>query len=239
VNPVAVMRRRGARPSCRPAAVTLACLGAAALASCGADTGPNGIASQSAERVLARAQAAASSAATVHVIGSIASAARPISIDMELVSGKGGTGHATLGGVDVELIQVNGWLYVRGNAPLMRRLVGATAATKLGRRWLKAPAAHGPLAPLATLTDLRRLIPETLADHHQLSRDGRSTVDGQPTLALADNVERATLYVASTGTPYPLALVKRGRAAGRISFDRWNKPVTLLAPPNPINIKAL
>jgi len=219
--------------------VALVCLAAAALAACGSGTTSNGIASEAPARVLARAVAAATSAATVHLAGSIGSAERPISIDMELVSGKGGAGRAVLGGLDVRLIQVAGWLYLRGNAPLMRRLVGASAAAKLGGRWLKAPASHGPLASLATLTDLRELIAGTLANHHQLSRGAISTVDGRPALALADNVERATLYVAATGTPYPLALVKRGPGGGRISFEGWNKPVTLLAPPNPINIKAL
>jgi hypothetical protein len=218
------------------AAATLAL---AVPVACGSGATSNGIASQSPARALARAQAAAASAATVHLAGSIGGTSGPISIDMRLVSGKGGAGRAVLGGLDVRLIQVAGWVYVRGNKPLMRRLVGTSAAAKLGARWLKAPASHGPLASLATLTDLRQLLAGTLANHHQLSRGAITAVDGRPALALADNVERATLYVAATGTPYPLALVKRGQRGGRISFDRWNKPVTLLAPPDAVNIKAL
>lgn len=62
---------------------------------------------------------------------------------------------------------------------------------------------------------------------------------GQPAVALRDVANGATLYVAATGTPYPLALVKPGRSGGRLSFDRWNQAVVLEAPANPLNIKAV
>ena len=45
--------------------------------------------------------------------------------------------------------------------------------------------------------------------------------------------------MAATGTPYPLEISKGGKERGRIVFDRWNEPVTLTPPPNPININQL
>jgi hypothetical protein len=48
-----------------------------------------------------------------------------------------------------------------------------------------------------------------------------------------------TLYVATTGTPYPLEILKKGGSGGSILFDRWNQPVTLTAPANAININQL
>ena len=45
------------------------------------------------------------------------------------------------------------------------------------------------------------------------------------------------MYVARTGTPYPLEIVKRG--AGKLVFDHWNQPVSLMAPASPININQL
>jgi hypothetical protein len=158
---------------------------------------------------------------------------------MELVNGKGGKGSVEFGGLTLDLIRVDPWVYVKGNPPLMRRLLGTSAADKLRGRWLKEPSTHGPLAPLAELADLQNLVGGTLTGHHQLSRAGLRTIDGQRALALADNVERATLYVAAHGTPYPLAIVGEGPGAGRLDFARWNQEVSLEGPPSAVNIAEL
>ena len=158
---------------------------------------------------------------------------------MELVRGEGGSGTLTVGNLHSALEQVDGWIYLKPNPPLLRALVGARAAASLSGRWLKAPAEHGPLAPLASLTELRAVLLGTLSSHHALRTVGVRRVQGQPAVALRDLVTGATLYVAATGTPYPLVLVKPGRTGGRLTFDRWNQAVVLEAPASPLNIKAV
>ena len=175
----------------------------------------------------------------MHVAGSVAGPAGPLAIDMELVRGEGGRGTIAVGGLRAQLEQVDGWIYVKPNPALLRQLVGPAAAAPLAGRWLKAPAGHGPLAPLASLTDLRTLLGATLSSHHALRTAGVHTVAGHPAVALQDTASGATLYVSATGTPYPLALVKPGHDGGRLTFDRWNQAVSLEAPANPLNIKAV
>ena len=77
------------------------------------------------------------------------------------------------------------------------------------------------------------------ASHGKLARDGTKTVDGQKVVAVTDVSQGGTLYVATVGTPFPIEIAKDGGSGGRITFDRWNKPVTLTAPANAININQL
>jgi hypothetical protein len=209
------------------------------LCACGSQSADNGIASQSPARALARVESAAAEAATVHMAGSVAGPAGPLAIGMELVRGEGARGTIAVGGLQADLEQVDGWVYVKPNPPLLRRLVGPVAAPHLAGRWLKGPAGHGPLAPLASLTDLRTVLLGTLSSHRALRTAGVRSVAGHPAVALQDTASGATLYVSATGTPYPLVLVRPGHDGGRLTFDRWNQAVSLEAPANPLNIKAV
>ena len=100
----------------------------------------------------------------MHVSGSVAGPGRPLAIDMELVRGEGGRGTVSVDGLRAQLVQDAGWIYVKPNPALLEQLVGPAAAGRLAGRWLKGPAGHGPLAPLASLTDLRTVLHEVLAD---------------------------------------------------------------------------
>ncbi len=222
------------------AASSLALALAAALAGCGGSShAGNGLASKTPAQIVAAAKAAAAGAATVHVAGSIVGAEAPISLDMELVAGKGGRGRITLAGLAIQLIRVNRYLYVNGSSSFFGRLADPAQARLLDGKWLKGLAERGPLKSFASFTDLGELTDIALAGHGALKREGTTTIAGRSAVGVADLARGGTLYVAATGTPYPLEIVDRGAAGGRVVFDRWNQPVTLAAPAHPINIKQL
>jgi hypothetical protein len=215
-------------------------LAAAALAGCGSSSSSgNGVASKTPAQIVALAKSAAAGAATVHVAGSIVSEGKPISLDMELVAGKGGKGRLSLGELSIELIDVDRAVYINGSAAFYSHFVGAAAARLLQGKWLKASAASGVLASLASLTELGKLIDSTLASHGALSPAGTTTVNGQSAVGVTDLAKSGTLYVATTGTAYPIELLKAGAEGGKIVFDRWNQPVSLAVPANAININQL
>ncbi len=56
---------------------------------------------------------------------------------------------------------------------------------------------------------------------------------------MTDPARGGTLFVASTGTPYPLEIVEPAPGGGELLFDRWNQPVVLEPPSGAINIKQL
>jgi hypothetical protein len=212
---------------------------AAALAGCGGSSPSNGVASKTPTEILAAAKSAADGAASVHVAGSIESAGQPISLDMELVADKGGRGQLELGGLGIQLLDLDRTVFVKGNAAFYSHFLGAGAPGQLRGRWLKASAKSGTLAQLASLADLHEVIDTALEDHGTLSRAAPTTIDGKRALGITDSADGGTLYVAATGAPYPLEIAEAGSGAGRLVFDRWNQPVTLTPPSDAVDIDQL
>ncbi len=202
------------------------------MAGCGSSSDGNGIVRKTPTEIVAGAKVLADSATSVHVSGSIQSGSAPITLDLYLLASKGGRGQVSENGLSFELIQIHGNVFLKGSPAFYRHVAGATAAQLLQGRWLKAPASAGNLASLASLTDLRQLMDATLAAHGPLVKGAVATVDGRKALAITDTSQGGTLYVATTGPPYPVAVAKGGTGSGKIVFDHWNGPVSVTAPQN-------
>jgi hypothetical protein len=213
---------------------------AALIAGCGSSgSSGNGIASKAPGEIVAATKVAADAASSVHVSGSIVSNGSPITLDMNLLEGKGGRGHLSESGLSFELVQTGGTVYIKGSPAFYRHIGGPAAAQLFQGKWLKAPATSGSFASLASLTDLRQLVDTTLANHGTLVKGGTTTVDGQKVIGVTDTSKGGTLYISTTGQPYPIEVTKDGANGGKIVFDRWNKPVTIAAPANAIDITQL
>jgi hypothetical protein len=205
---------------------------------CGSSSG-NGIASKSPAEIVTAAQEAAGGASSVHVVGSVVNEGRPLTLDMELVDGRGGRGQLAQNGLSFELIQVEGDAYIKGSAAFYRHVGGSAAAQLLQGKWLKAPATSKSFGSFASLTDMRKLLDSTLSSHGSLSKGTQTTLAGQPAIPITDTTKGGTLYVATIGKPYPLEITKGGAESGKVTFDRWNAPVPLSAPPNAVDITKL
>jgi hypothetical protein len=206
------------------------------LAGCGGagKASDNGIGALAPEQIASEAQRAAASAATVHVIGSIVHEGKPISLNVELVSDKGGMGRLAQGAGGLEVVHVDSDVYVNGGEAFYKDIVGTRAARLLSGRWLKASDASGDLAALSALTTLDSVVALTLANHGPLTHAGMATIDGRRAVAVRDRAKAGTLYVAATGTPYPIEVAQPG---SRVVFDNWNKPVELSVPEGAVNLK--
>ncbi len=222
----------------QPAALALA-LAALLLGGCGGSGPGNGVAAGTPAQILAAATAAADGAASVHLVGALGGGAGDLSLELELLRGKGGQGQVTLDGQSIQLVAIDPAIYVRGNAAFYRRLAGPAAAAILQGKWLKLLPASGEYASLASLIHLDPLLDLLLADHGKLAKGAITTVAGHSVIALHDLTRGGTLYVATAGPPYPIEIVGSGTGAGRLLLDRWDEPVTLQAPPNPFNVKQL
>ncbi len=221
-------------------AVLLPALIAVAIAGCGSSSSSgNGIASKTPSEILAATKAAADSASSVHVAGALSSAGSPITLNLDLVAGHGGRGQLSEGGLSFELIVVGGTAYIKGNPTFYSHFGGPAAAQLFQGKWLKASATSGELATLASLTDLSRLLDQALAGHTTLAKGPTTTISGQPVIELKDTAENGSLFVATTGQPYPIEIVKRGSETGHVTFTNWNQPVPLSAPANAIDLSQL
>ena len=226
------------RPATLGGALPGLVVAATLLAGCGSSSSKpvNGIAAKTPAEIVAATRLAADSASSVHVSGAITSAGSPITLDMNLLAGKGGSGRLSENGLKFELIQTAGAIYIKGS-PAFYAHVGGPAAARLFRgKWLKVPATRGNFASLASLVDLRQLLDTTLAGHGPLAKGGTATTRGQPTVAVTDTSTGGTLHVATSGPAYPVEVTKAGASGGTIVFDRWNGPVSLAAPENAIDL---
>jgi hypothetical protein len=213
---------------------------APALAGCGGSSSSgNGVASKSPAEIIAATKVAADAATSVHVSGSIISGGAPITLDMHLLAGQGGRGALSENGLAFDLVQTGGTVYIKGSAAFYRRIGGTAAVQLLQGKWLKAPASSSNFKSLSQLTELHLLVDQTLANHGSLTKGGTTTVNGQKVVGVTDNTKGGTLYIASTGQPYPIEITKSGSGGGKISFDSWNKPITVQAPANAIDVAQL
>ena len=223
---------------------TTALLASAAMSGCGssgrsAAGASNGVASKSPQQIVAAALAAANGARSVHLAGSGLSASTPITLDLHLAAGQGGRGTVSENGLTFELVVLGPSVYVKGSPAFLRQTGGAAAAQLLAGKWLKAPSSNASFAQVAQLADIHKLFSATLGSHGTLAKGATTTVNGQPAVAVNDTTQGGTLYVATTGTPYPLEIAKSGTGAGKLVIDQWNEPVTLTPPPNAVDIGQL
>lgn len=210
-----------------------------ALAGCGGSSSSgSGIASESPQKILGDSLAAANGLKSVHAAGTVNSGGQHITLDIQLVGGKGGQGQITLGGLSFKLVGLNHYAYMQAPPAVWEKAgAPASAAQKLEGKWLRTPAT-GQFASIASLTDIHTLFSQLLSQHgKKLTTGAESTVAGRKVVALKS--DQGTLYVAATGKPYPVEVVKPGSNGGRIDFDRFNEAVALSAPTNTINLPSV
>jgi hypothetical protein len=213
------------------------CAVAAVLAGCGGSRS-NGEAEKPAAQVVADAKAAAAAAKGVHAAGSLVDAGRRLTLDLELARNRGAKGTMSESQLAFDIVRVGGKTYIRGSDAFLRRFAGTAGAQLLHDKWLEGSATKGDLAALTPLTDIVKLLNGTLAGHGRLRNAGEVLYKGRKVVAIEDASRQGTLYVAATGKPYPIA-ISGGAGRGTVTFDRWDKSVSIRAPNGAIDMSQL
>lgn len=207
-------------------------------AGCGGGTKSNGEASKPPLQILADAKQAATSASAVHYHGSIVNAGSRLTIDLAVDASRGGTGTMSMQGLSFDLVRIGDKAYIRGSDAFYKKFAGAAAAQLLHGRWLEFPADKGQLAVLTQLTDIGKFF-ALFRGKSGVVKGAETTVDGQKAIAIRSQKTDGTMYVATTGKPYPIEVVGGKSSPGTITFDGWGKSVTLTAPKGAIDISKL
>jgi hypothetical protein len=203
----------------------------------------NGEAAKSGQQVLTDAVNAAEAASSLHMSGQISSDGETIGLDLTIVKGKGATGSLTIKGQTVELVIVGSYAYIKAGAAFWTQVAGSagsTIASLLGDKWLKVPTSNAQFGQFTAIADSKSLFDSLSSTGGTLTNKGATTYNGQSVVSIFAGSENGTLYVAATGTAYPVAIVKKGAGAGgTVAFDRWNKSVTLTAPSDVVDLSQL
>jgi hypothetical protein len=206
------------------------------LGACGGSAKPNGIASRSPQSILQSAVNAAESAHSVHLAGTVIRAGQQLKLDVDLVANQGSRGMIAVSGLSFQFIQTAGAIYIKADRAFLAHF-GNPSAMRFNGRWLKASPGSSGFGSFTGLTDLHALFHTLLGSHGALSKSGNTTFNGQSVVAIKDNSKGSTLYVASTGPPYPVGLSNPNE--GQLRLDHYNESVSLTAPSNPVDLSAL
>lgn len=212
----------------------------ALLAGCGGSkktAQPNGEASKPADQVFADAKSAATNANSVHVAGRAVWNATPVTLDVAAVRGKGAKGSASVNGLPFDLVQIGDTAYIKGSDAFYKHFAGPAIAQLIHGKWLKTSTTSPRFRSFAAPTSVAGIFAKFRSSHGNYVNDGKKTYQGQQVVVIRNSSDKSTLYVAATGKPYPVAIVggKKGQS-GTITFDDWNKSVSLSAPSDAIDI---
>jgi hypothetical protein len=207
------------------------------VAGCGGGKKTNGEDKKSAAQVVADAKAAAKSASIVHVVGGGTDNGQPLKLDLWVGDGKG-KGHLEEGGLSFDIVRVANTVYVKGSAAFWKRFGGAAAAALLHDKWVKVPTTQAQVKSIVGVTDKTLFLESILGQHGKIENKGIVDYQGQKVVEIRDTTQGGSLYVASQGTAYPVAL-KGGKNQGDIAFSDWNANESVVAPKNAVDLSAL
>ncbi|MFC9165994.1 hypothetical protein ACFTZ8_34975 [Streptomyces fungicidicus] len=200
-----------------------------ALTGCSEDPneGTNGVGRLSADQIQDRAQKAAGSVAAVRLHGTVVTSGRTYTLDMRLKE-DGGIGSVTTKGETFRLVRVDDQLYLKAGASFWGHEDGkddgkadAAAAGKLAEKYVKVPQGDPSYKKFIGFTDKDVLLGGLLTLHGKLATDGHHEQSGVRTIRVTgDEGSGGTLDVSLEGKPYPVRLVRAGKA-GTLTFSSW------------------
>jgi hypothetical protein len=219
-------------------------LAAAALVAGRAAAAPadNGISGKSPDQILASAITAGEHARSVHIVGNVIDGGQHIGIDAHF-AGTRVDGRIRQSGVAFNLVVVGSKAYVKAGTAFWTKVggTGGAAAAKLfANKWVEGSTKKGGIfAGLTSSFSLKPLLESFRSGHGKLETTGATKIHGQPAIGLRDTTQGGTLYIATTGQPYPLSIQQSGRNSGLVEFEDWNAPLTIKVPPKFIDGDAL
>jgi hypothetical protein len=194
----------------------------------------NGIAAKSESDIVKAAHDALTHARSVHVKGAFSDGGKRTAMDLRLGQNAcEGSIKSPSNGTNARVFirSVGGRTYMR-SPEMIRALAGTAVARQVGDRWFYSSKSRSdPFKGMTRPADFA----EVLTTDGPVSRGRTTNVDGVPALQLLDS--GSTLYVATTGTPYPLRIEPDPPQRGeRLDLTDYDAPLDVVAPPDAIDI---
>jgi hypothetical protein len=211
----------------------LTLVGLTLLAGCGGnsdrslpDARPPALDTLAPAQIVNEAQRALASARSVHITGEYRENNMPVQVDMRIAAGNTAAGTVTSNGASVEVRRLGDQLYVKGDDTFLAALGDKAKATK--GKWLVGPIAQADRG-LANLTDLQSFSGTLTPGSGALRKEAVRSFAGQQAVSVLNPVG-ARLWVADTGTPYPLRIERLGAVVGFLDYRDYDVPVQVKAP---------
>jgi hypothetical protein len=189
---------------------------------------PKPLTAMSAREILAATERAFLGARSVHIKGTIKDGSDIVAIDMRLTrQGARGTMRGPIAGrpVSMQMIATANALYLRGGE-FWQATAGPAAARRFGDRWVAVPK-HG--APTQLFLSLQSFSKQVFDQESRAVKGKTTKIGGRRVISLISADDRSVLYVAATGTPYPLRIAEAG-GKRHVDLSGYNAPVTIKKP---------
>lgn len=190
----------------------------------------NGVAALEPAAIVDKATATLDAAKSFSVKGEITGELN-LGLDVK-IAGDDVQGTLTLDGATVELLRVAGQMYVRPDEKFWAKngggaSAGAAIAELLGDRWALVSSKDAvDFRLFFQLTDPKELLKPDGA----LSKGDTKTIDGVNAVGVIEaGDDGGTMYVATTGEPYPL-LLEAPAGQGQIAFGDFGSTFDIKAP---------
>ncbi len=176
----------------------------------------NGVAALDPKAIVDKAVGALGSAKSFTLKGDITTDSQKIGLDVK-VSGSDVLGTMTLDGARVELLRVGGQMFIRPDEKFWTQTVGDAGATMvqlMGDKWAKLSSKDADFQEFFQIAEPAEL----LKPEGTLSKGATKTVNGVEAIGIVEaGADGGTLYVATTGEPYPV-LVEGPAGQGQLAF---------------------
>jgi hypothetical protein len=193
-------------------------------------------------QILADVRAAAATATSVHVTGTVPQGSSPIVLDLNVANNQTATGSMQISGQPINIIRIGTTVYFKAPAAFYTAQgASAAGAQLLGGRWVKVPASMATSSSYAgffALTDLHKLTGSLLSPTGAVTNAGEGTVQGTKVVYLADGT-KGKLAVSLQGKPYPLQVTPSTGSSGQVTFTWDAPPATVTAPAGAVDLSAL
>jgi hypothetical protein len=195
--------------------------------------GGESIATLSADEILKKATAALQGAGSVRLEGEGGSGSKRFAIDLSY-SADNSTGKLGVNGQTIELRKLGQTVYLKGSREFWTSNGGEAAAQLLTGKWLKTPLSDKRFSGLSELTDLSEAAKGILDPDGTITKGTEKTVNGVRCIGLVSSgKDGGTLWVATTGEPYPVRIEPNAESGeqGSLDFTGYGEPVTVTPPP--------
>ena len=187
----------------------------------------NGVAALTPDEILTKATAALEKAGSFQMKGEMEETGDTISVDLK-VQGDDLSGTIGMAGSSIQLLAVGGEGYFKADSNFWKQNGGPDGegiAQMIGDRWVKVKPDDENFGELFSIADPKTL----LKADGTVTKGEPKTTDAGPAIALVDSSDQSTLYIATTGEPYPL-LIEGPDKKGQAVFSGFGSSFEMKAP---------
>jgi len=193
-----------------------------------------GLEAASADEILAASRAALLGASSVHAKGNLVSEGSSYTIDLRMVRGVGAAGTMAVEGKGLTLVRIGDTAYVQLDPAFLRAATNSSSSVRLlsGTYFKVTARKSAAFAPFVALTDAEQAFGSALAPTGSVTKGKVMRLNKARVVdLLVDGGRSGHVYVALSGTPYPVRIVYGSSSRQHVDFDRYGSKVKLTAPP--------